>query len=187
MATYEQDPGYGQPSRPAPFRIIAIGAAALLLLFLLAFIGGQLLGSRSPSPSAAAPPTTQPSAAASAPATAAPTATPAPTASPSQGITGNAKFVRVNDSITGRCSGTSGCPVSGTFKNTGGQGSGSVTFNITDQGNTTTYATCTAPIPQTDPGQTATVSCNATGDALGPLFRSNPGATIYLQTQISGS
>src|SRR5262249_47950470 len=154
---------------------------ALLVLFLLAFIGGQILGSRSPGPSAAAPPSTQESTAPSTQPTAAPTATPLPTASPNQGITGHAKFLRVHDAITGRCSGTNGCPVSGTFKNTGQQGSGSVTFNITDSTNTTTYATCTVPIPQTDPGQSATVSCNATGDALAPLFRSNPGVTIYLQ------
>ena len=189
LATYDNDAAYGQPSSRSPIRLIAIGGAILLGLFLIAFVAGQILGSRSGNnPSAATgPPTAQPTNASTNQPTSAPTATAAPTATPGQGITGNAKFVRVSSTITGRCTTTTGCPASGTFKNTGEQGSGSVTFNITDQGGTTTYATCTTPIPATDAGQTATASCNASGDALSQLFHSNPGATIYLQTQINSS
>jgi zinc-ribbon domain len=185
LATYGPDATYGQPGGGRrPFRLLAIGGVILLGLFLIAFAAGQLLGGRgTPTASTGGQPTTAPS---TQPSTA-PTATSAPTATPTQGITGSAKFVRVNSDIPGRCTIANGCPVEGTFKNTGGQGSGSVTFNLTDQGGGTVYGTCTTQIPSTDAGQTATATCNANGDALGQLFHSNPNATVYLQTVINGS
>jgi len=187
LSTYEPDAGYGQPSRRGPLRFIALGAAILLGLFLMAFVAGQFLGGRSSgNPSADTTlPGTQPSAASSGQPSTAPSATSAPTASPTQGITGNARFSRLTSSITGRCNTANGCPVSATFKNNGGPGSGQVTFNLTDEGGSTTYGTCTTQIPQTEAGQTATASCNANGDALGQLFHTNPNATVYLQTVVS--
>jgi hypothetical protein len=172
LATYGSDAGYGQPpSGRSPLRLVALGAAVLLGLFLIAFAAGQCLGGRnSANPSAATTPRqiTQPTTAPSTQPTTAPTATAAPTAG--QGITGSAKFARVSSSIPGRCSTSQGCPVEVVLKNNGGSGSGSVTVTLTDDGGKP-IATFTGPIPVTDAGATATVDGFATGDQLGTYLK----------------
>jgi zinc-ribbon domain len=184
LATYEPDVGSGQPGGRSPIRLIALGAAVLLGLFLIAFAAGQCLGGRnSASPSAATTPRqiAQPTTAPSTQPTTAPTATPAPTATApaGQGITGTAKFARVTSSIPSRCSTSQGCPVEVVLKNNGGSGSGTVTVTLTDDGGNP-IATFTGPVPVTDAGGTATVDGFATGDQLGNYLKG--GGIVHITT-----
>ncbi len=185
------------PSSSSWMRRFAMGVAGLLVLFLVGLGIGHVFGGSSSAPAgsqssrftqlpsqAPAPPTTAPAQTQPSPAT---PLTPAPSVAPT--VTGSATWHTVNAQILngGKCSISQGCEAGGTFRNTGGLGNGVVTFNITDRSYQTVYASCTAPLPQTDTGGTATVSCWANSDQLDQLFESNPNAYIYLQVQLGTS
>ncbi len=190
-------PGYqpAAPPQPSWTRRFALGVAGLLVLFLVGLGIGHVFGSPSSTPAGTqssrftqlpsqAP--TQPPATAPAQVQPSPTipSTPFPSTAPT--ITGSASWHTVSAQILngGKCSISRGCEAGGTFRNSGGPGNGVVTFNITDRGYQTVYASCTAPLPQTDGGETATVSCWANSDQLDQLFESDPNAYIYLQVQL---
>jgi len=158
-------------------RLAALAAAALLGLFLVGFGIGQVFLSSSPSPvsTATQPPrqATQPPAPTATPGA----ATPTPASTPLAG--GTANFVKAGATIPAGCTTRQGCPVAVTLKNTGGQGGGTVTVTLTDEGGNP-IATFTGPIPVTDAGQTVQVTGYATGDQLGPYLRS--GGTVYIKT-----
>jgi hypothetical protein len=185
-------------SRPNWMRRFAMGVAGLLVLFLIGLGIGHLFGGSSSTPTGSqssrftqlpsqAP--VQPQATAPAQTQPTPVAPPTPVPSAAPTVTGSATWHTVNAQILngGKCSISQGCEAGGTFRNTGGLGNGVVTFNITDRSYQTVYASCTVPLPQTDTGGTATVSCWANSDQLDQLFNSNPNAYIYLQVQLGTS
>jgi hypothetical protein len=163
-----------------PRMIALIAAAVLLLVFVVGLALGRIISSGGgggpnaaavTSPSAQVPAVVTPTP--SAPATSMPTASPASAA----------QFVRVNASISSRCSLANGCPISGTFRNQGsGRGPGTARFDLTSEDGATTFASCTAPIPDTDPGGTAQASCSANSQELANYFRDNPAAVVHLKT-----
>jgi hypothetical protein len=192
-------PGYqpAAPARPSWTRRLALGVAGLLILFLVGLGLGHLFGSpTTPAGSQSSRFTqlpsqvpSQPQATAPAQAAPSPTAQPTPFPSTAPTVTGSAVWHTVSAQILngGKCSISRGCEAGGTFRNSGGLGDGLVTFNITDRTHETVYASCTAPLPQTDTGGTATVSCWANSDQLDQLFESDPNAYIYLQVQLGTS
>jgi hypothetical protein len=98
---------------------------------------------------------------------------------------GAAHFVRVASDIPGgHCTTRQGCPVTGTFKNTGGRGGGSVTFSLVDSGGNV-VGTYTAQLPVTDPGASQDVSGYATGDQLPAYLKS--GGTVQLQVSVTNA
>jgi hypothetical protein len=103
------------------------------------------------------------------------TSTPAP-ANPAQ-------FARVNTSSGFRCSIANGCPLSATFRNQGpGRGPGTARLDVTSADGATVYASCTAPIPDTDPGGTVQVGCSANSEELANLFRQSPNVSLAVKT-----
>jgi len=170
-----EPPGRAGPSRT---RLVAIGLAAVLGLFLLSFAIGHLLGgSSAPRTGSVAPPQSTP--AAVNPTPAGPSATPAPTPTGSAGTGGSASWQTVTRDIPSQCSTRQGCPVTATLKNTGGRGGGTVTITLTDDGGSP-IATFTGPIPVTDAGQTVQVSGFANGDQLAPYIRG--GGIVHLKS-----
>jgi hypothetical protein len=164
-----------------PRMIALIAAAVLLLVFVVGLALGRIFSSGAGGgPNAAA--VTSPSA--QAPALVTPTpSVPAATSTPAASPTSAAQFVRVNASISSRCSLANGCPISGTFRNQGqGRGPGTARFDLTSEDGATTFASCTAPIPDTDPGGTTQASCSANSQDLANYFRDNPGAIVHLKT-----
>jgi hypothetical protein len=161
--------------------IALVAAAVLLLVFVVGLALGRIISSGAgggPKPAAV----TSPSAQAPAVITVTPSV-PGATSTPSASPTSAAQFVRVNASISSRCSLANGCPISGTFRNQGsGRGPGTARFDLTSEDGATTFASCTAPIPDTDPGGTAQASCSANSQDLANYFRDNPGAIVHLKT-----
>jgi hypothetical protein len=165
-----------QPATSSPprfdLRVLLLGLVILvLLIFAVGLTVGRLTSSgRSPAgqlsnqqPPAVVTPTPSPS------------ATPTPTSA--------AHFVNVSWSIPGsHCTTASGCPATGVFRNQGaGRGDGTAHFDVTSQDGATVYASCTAPIPATDPGATSEVSCSANSPELASLWHDNPGALITIK------
>jgi hypothetical protein len=177
-----------QPGRPNRTRLIAIGVAVLLGLFLLSFATARLLAGGSGTSTGSG--TSQSggsggSAAATPPP--GPSATPAatPTPGPTTGAGGSATWQTVTRDIPSQCSTRQGCPVTATLKNTGGRGGGTVTITLTDDGGNP-IATFTGPIPVTDPGQTVQVSGFANSDQLGPYLRG--GGLVHIKSvDVTGS
>lgn len=173
------------PRRPPPAsRGRAFGPGVLVLgvvvLVLLIFAVGLSIGRLTSSPghsTAGLPSNQQP------PAVVTPTPSPTPTPTP----TSAAHFASVRWDIPGgRCTSANGCPVTGTFRNQGaGRGEGTAKFEVTSQDGATVYASCTAPIPATDPGGTADASCSANSPDLVNLWHENPGALITVKPSAS--
>jgi hypothetical protein len=109
------------------------------------------------------------------------TSTPSPSSTPVP--TNPAQFVRVNTGSGFRCTIANGCPLSATFRNQGpGRGPGTARLDVTSADGATVYASCTAPIPDTDPGATVQVGCSANSEDLGNLFRQNPNVSLGVKT-----
>jgi zinc ribbon protein len=163
-----------------PRMIALIAAAVLVLVFVVGLALGRIISSGAGGgPNAAA--LTSPSAVAPAVVTPTPSAAAASTPTPSPASA--AQFVRVNASISARCTLANGCPISGTFRNQGsGRGPGTARFELTSEDGATSFASCTAPIPDTDPGGTAQATCSANSEELANYFRDNPGAVVHLKT-----
>ena len=177
----ELEPDEGMHRRPDLRLLAAAGLGALLLVFLVGLLvgrvtapgretgGGQLTaaGPASGSPAAGA-------ARSQAPASAPPAATPTPTpASQAQ-----FSLVRANITNNGRCTTANGCGVAATFKNKGSsRASGTARLSVGNADGSTTYASCTAPIPATDPGATVDVSCIAQSPELAAFLPS--GNLVY--------
>src|SRR2546430_702246 len=194
-AGYEQGPvaadpygGYGSPAPPiyAPepprsrgnlARLIAIGAAAALGLFLIGFTITHMLVAGSGSQAGPTAPPHRGGQVANTGTTPG-GSTPAPTPTTDQGG-GAASWQRVSSDVTGTCSTKQGCPVAATLRNTGGRGGGTVTITLTDSGGNP-IATYSGPVPVTASGDTAQVSGYANGDQLGPYLRG--GGIVYLKS-----
>jgi hypothetical protein len=154
--------------------MILLGLVALvLLIFAVGLAVGRLTSSGGRGTAAGQPSSQQPPAVI--------TPTPSPSASPTP--TSAARFVNVSWSIPGsHCTSANGCPVTGVFRNQGpGRGIGTARFDVTSQDGATVYASCTAPIPATDPGATSEASCSANGPDLVKLWHENPGALITVK------
>jgi hypothetical protein len=94
-------------------------------------------------------------------------------------------FVLVTDNFAGPCS-DNGCPVSGSFRNDGGQGSAVAIFRVTSpDGSTTTYATCSAAIPSSPKFGAASVGCTASSADLSDFFKSHPNGRVGLRASVS--
>jgi hypothetical protein len=160
--------------------IALIAAAVLVLVFVVGLSLGRIISSGAGGgPNTAA--LTSPSAVA--PAVVTPTPSAGASSTPTPSPASAAQFARVNASISARCSLANGCPISGTFRNQGsGRGPGTARFELTSEDGATTFASCTAPIPVTDPGGTAQASCSANSQELANYFRDNPGAVVHLKT-----
>jgi hypothetical protein len=164
---------------PGPLLVIAVFGG----LFLVGILIGKVLiggGSSNPPSQTAGNPQqvvvpTQSSQPTAAPTTAPPLTSPTPST-----VTGNARWVV--GSIPSFTCNRDGCPVTGNFKNVGQTGNGNVTFNLMDQGKTTTLASCTAAIPQADNGQTVSASCTANSDQLQQYFKTN--STVSVTTKV---
>ena len=161
------------PARFNP-RILLLGFLVLvLLIFAVGLTIGRLTSSGGARTATGQPQGQQP------PAVVTPTPSPSPTPTP----TSAARFVNLNWSIPGsHCSTANGCPATGAFKNDGpGRGVGTARFDVTSQDGATVYASCTAPIPATDPGATSDASCSANSPDLMNLWHENPSALITIK------
>jgi hypothetical protein len=166
---YRLEPWQSAPPRQGSnvVRIVAIAGLGLLGLFAVGLLIGHLIsGPSSPdNTTPAAQQSTLPTVAPTAPSAQQPSASAAPSTSPVQGA-GTAKFVQLNSTIPGgHCTSKQGCPVQVTLKNNGGNGSGTVTVTLNDDGGNP-IAAFSGPIPATDGGATVTVDGYATGDHL---------------------
>jgi hypothetical protein len=182
-------PGPAAPLRPpstltrARFdvRMVLLGVLAAVLVIIVIFAGGlaigRLMSSASGRTAAGQPRGQQP------PAVVTPTPSPTPTPTP----TSAAHFTNVSWNIPGsHCSTANGCPATGVFRNQGpGRGDGTARFDVASQDGATVYASCTAPIPATDPGATSEASCSANSPDLAALWRQNPSALITLKVTAS--
>jgi hypothetical protein len=111
------------------------------------------------------------------------TSTPSPSPSSTPTPANAAQFVRVSTSSGFRCSIANGCPLSATYRNQGpGRGPGTARLDVTSADGGTVYASCTAPIPDTDPGGTAQVGCSANSEELANLFRQTPNVSLGVKT-----
>jgi hypothetical protein len=157
-----------------------IGAVLLGLVLFVVLIARALSGTPA-SPTAAQNPVVLTPPAASAPGTVAPSS---PTASPVP-HSGSAHFVRVTTDLPGgHCTTSQGCPVTGTFKNTGGRGGGTATFSLLDSSGNV-VGIYSAPLPVTDPGGTVDVSGYASGDQLPAYLKS--GGQVQLQVSVTNT
>jgi hypothetical protein len=159
------------------FRVVLLGALAVVVVILVIFaVGlaiGRLTSSGSGRTASGQPQGQQP------PAVVTPTPSPSPTPTP----TSAAHFTNLSWNIPGsHCSTANGCPATGVFRNQGpGRGAGTARFDVTSQDGATVYASCTAPIPATDPGATSEASCSANSPELADLWHQNPSALITLK------
>ena len=164
-----------EPSEGGPNRrlLLLAGIVLVLLIFVVGLTIGRLTSTGSKAAAGRA-------AGAGAPAVVTPTPSAAPTPTPTP--INHAQFVSVNQTITDRCSTANGCPVSATFKNQGpGRGSGTAKLDVVGLQDSVVYASCTVPIPDTDPGGTATVSCSANSPELANYWKTGPGALVKPQ------
>jgi hypothetical protein len=173
-------PGRPPALRPARFnpRILLLGLVVLvLLIFAVGLTIGRLTSSGGAQTATGQPQGQQP------PAVVTPTPSPSPTPTP----TSAAHFVNLSWSIpASHCSTANGCPATGVFRNQGpGRGDGTAKFDVTSQDGSTVYASCTAPIPATDPGATSEASCSANSPDLMNLWHQNPGALITIKVTAS--
>jgi hypothetical protein len=167
----------GRPQPEAPIRpvprpagtgfnprlLLLLGAALVLVIFVgglavgrLTSSGGGQSATAGHSSGPAAPQVTTPS--------------PSPSATPTP--VNPAQFVKVDANINGRCSTANGCNVSAVFRNKGsGRGPGTARLAVVGNDDSVVYASCTAPIPATDPGATAEVSCSANSPELANYWR----------------
>jgi hypothetical protein len=159
-----RQPGTGFNSR----LLLFLGAALVLVIFAGGLAVGRLTSSGGGQSATAghssgpvAPQVTTPTPSAS------PTATPTPV--------NPAQFEKVNANINGRCSSANGCNVSAVFRNKGSaRGPGTARLDVVGHEDSVVYASCTAPIPATDPGATAEVSCSANSPELANYWRQGP-------------
>jgi hypothetical protein len=159
--------------------LIPAGVVLVLLIFVVGLAIGRITSSGSGKATAGQ------SGGAPAPNVVTPTPSAAPT--PTRTPVNPAQFVSVNQTITDRCSSANGCPVSATFKNQGsGRGSGTAKLEVVGLQDSVVYASCTAPIPDTDPGATVTVSCNANSPELVNYWKQGPGALVKPQASTTG-
>ncbi|MBJ7598957.1 MAG: hypothetical protein DLM67_07430 [Candidatus Nephthysia bennettiae] len=179
-------PGPRAPRRPPlsltpgrfDLRVALLGVlAVILVIFAVGLAIGRLTSSGSGRTAAGQPRAQQP------PAVVTPTPSPSPTPTP----TSAAHFTNVSWNIPGsHCSTANGCPATGVFRNQGpGRGEGTARFDVASQDGGTVYASCTAPIPATDPGATAEASCSANSPELANLWHQNPSALITLKVTAS--
>ena len=170
MPEPEVDPAEERASRRPDRRLLAaVAVGGLLMVFLVGMVLGRSTGAgregdgRQAAATIASTPSAPPS----------PTQAPSPTPSPTPG--GQSQFALVNARITnnGVCTTANGCGVAGTFRNQGGaRGSGTARLSVGNADGSTTYASCTAPIPPTDPGATVEVSCVAQSPQLAAFLPS---------------
>ncbi len=85
-------------------------------------------------------------------------------------------FEVVSTEASGQCTVSGGCPVSATFRNTGGAGSGAAVLSIVDNTTGETYGSCTGTIPRTENNGVSKASCT--------IF--SPQISEYLATQPYG-
>ena len=168
------------PPRRSPVRGLALAGAGILGLFVIGLaIGHACSGGQPSSPTSGLNPIVSVAPTQSAPSSAAPT----PSGSASPARTGAASWARVSSDIPGgRCSTSQGCPVTGTFRNTGGRGGGTATFSLLDSGGNV-VGTYSAPLPVTDPGGTADVSGYANGGQLADYLRSGGLVTLSVDVK----
>jgi hypothetical protein len=164
------------PREPAtglnPRLLLVIGAALVLVIF----VGGLAVG-RLTSPEGSPSATAGHSSGPVAPQVVTPTPSARPTATPTP--VNPAQFVKVNANINGRCSTTNGCSVSAVFRNNGsGRGPGTARLDVVGNADSVVYASCTAPIPATDPGATAEVSCPANSPELANYWKQGARALV---------
>jgi hypothetical protein len=160
-------------------RLLAIAlfaGAALVFVFVIGLTLGRITApGGGPSTAAVSPATSQTPVIV--------TSTPSPPPSSTPTPANPAQFVRVSTSSGFRCSIANGCPVSATFRNQGSaRGPGTARFDVTSADGGTVYASCTAPIPDTDPGGTAQAGCSANSEELGNLFRQTPNVSLGVKT-----
>jgi|SRR2546430_1641814 hypothetical protein len=157
--------------------IALLAGAALVLVFVVGLALGRITapGGGGRNTAAVSPASSQTPLIVTSTPSPPPTSTPAP-ANPAQ-------FVRVNTSSGFRCSIANGCPLSATFRNQGpGRGPGTARLDVTSADGATVYASCTAPIPDTDPGGTVQVGCSANSEELANLFRQSPNVSLAVKT-----
>ena len=83
-------------------------------------------------------------------------------------------FEVVSTEPSGQCTVSGGCPVSATFRNNGGAGSGAAVLSIVDNTTGETYGSCSTTIPRTENNGVSKTSCTVFSPQISEYLATQP-------------